>query len=73
MSRAFLPPEQVEAILRCRKSVLFHNAEAWIRKSGKGAFDVTRGYFNGAEVFELIDLYILNKINEIVHKDNHGL
>lgn len=35
-----MPPEQVELILHCRKSVLFHNDEAWIKKSGKGAFDV---------------------------------
>lgn len=33
----------------------------------------TQGSFDGAEVFELIGLYLLSKINKIVHINDHGL
>lgn len=37
------------------------------------AFDVPQGTFDGAEVSQLMGLFIMNKINKIVHTDNHGL
>lgn len=66
-----IPPEQV--ILHCCKSVLFHNGEAWIKKSDKGAFNVPQGSFGGTEVSELMGFYILDKINEIIRIENHRL
>lgn len=68
-----LNPDHIALILHCRKSVLFHGGEAWINKSDTGNFDVLEGSFDRTEVAELIGIFILNKINKIVHIDDHGL
>lgn len=39
----------------------------------KAAFDVPQGPFDGAEVSELVGVFILRKINRIVHTGNHDL
>lgn len=44
-----------------------------LKNQAKKSFDVSHGSFDSAEVLELMGLYILNKINEIVHIDSHGL
>ena len=35
---------------------------AWIKKEGNPLFDVTMGSYNGAEVCELVGLYLLSKL-----------
>lgn len=60
-------------MLNCRKSDLFHNGEAWINKSSNGDFDIPYRSFDVTEVSELMGLFILNKINQIVHADSHGI
>ena len=42
-----------EIILNARKSMLFGQEKAWIKK-GTGLFDVTMGCFDGAEICELV-------------------
>lgn len=59
--------------MHCRKSVLFHNGEALVKKSSNGAFDTSQTSFDGAEVSEMKGLLIFNKINKIVHVHSHGL
>lgn len=44
-----------------------------LKKSKKGDFDVPQCSFYGAEFSELMGVYILYKINEILHIDNRGL
>ena len=44
--------------MHCRKSLLFNNTDTWIKKEGDKDFDVTMGTFDGAEVCELVGLYI---------------
>ena len=46
--------------MHVRKSLLFTNDSTWITRSKDSSFDVTRGSFDGAEVCELVALYILN-------------
>ena len=43
--------------MHSRKSLLFNNGTAWIKK--KRSFDVTMGSYDGAEVCELVGLFIL--------------
>ena len=50
-------------ILYSRKSLLFSNNEAWRKKQTKNCFDVTTGSFGGAEVCELVGIYILRFFN----------
>lgn len=67
-----IAPDQMEIILHCRKSILFHNGATWFKKK-IDCFDVPQGSFVGAEISELIGLHILYEINKVVHINNHGL
>ena len=55
--------KDVEVIFHARKSVLYNNGEPWVKKEG-GSFDVTMGAYDGAEVCELIDIYMLYIFNK---------
>ena len=41
-----------------RKSILKNDGELWVKKEG-GILDVTTGVYDGAELCELIDIYML--------------
>ena len=47
--------------------------KSWIKKDSNSLFDVTRGSFDGAEVCELIGLFILNHLDSKFEKENIGL
>ena len=53
--------EDEEMILQCRKSFLFCDGQPWT-KIGNENFDVPMGSYDGAEVCELVGLYILHKL-----------
>ena len=60
-------------ILHSRKSFLFTDDKTWIKRKTTGAnpFDVSMGCYDGAEVCELVGLYILNNISDLL--DDVGL
>ena len=63
-------------IHHCRKSLLFFNSEAWKKKDTDISFDVTMGSFDGAELCELIGIYIQSLLTdsiELITKENIGL
>ena len=62
----------VEVIFRTQKSVLYNDGEPWTKKEG-GSFDVTMGAYDGAEVCELIGIYILYLIGKKYNSRNIGL
>ena len=49
---------EAEAIMLSRTSVLYNNNTPWVKKSGM--FDVTMGALDGAEISELVGLYLMN-------------
>ena len=63
----------LDIIMHCRKSLLFDNETAWTKKNHSDMFDVTMGSFDGAEVCELIGLFLLNNLSEKYGKNNVGL
>ena len=65
--------EEEETIMHCRKSLLFNNSDIWIKKDGNKDFDVTMGSFDGAEIFKLVDLYILYILSTKYGKDLNDL
>ena len=67
-----LSDEDVEIIWHARQSLLFSGNSAWNKKGGK-LFDVTMGAFDGAEVCELVGLYILSLIAEKFGANDFGL
>ena len=59
--------------MHCRKSLLFDNETAWTKKNHSNMFDVTMGSFDGAEVCELIGLFLLDNLSKNYGKKNVGL
>ena len=62
--------------MHSRKSLLFSDKLEWIRrkKNGEGdIFDVTMGCYDGAEICELVGLYLLNEIREKMGPADIGL
>ena len=55
-----------------RKSLLSNDKSTGVKKQG-GDFDVTMGSFDGAEVCELVGLYLLSLLCENSNKDQIGL
>ena len=62
----------LEAILLARKSLLCSKDEIWIKKDNS-SFDVTMGSFDGAEICEIVGLYLLNKLSNLLGNENVGL
>ena len=56
-----------------RKSLLFNKTSAWVKKGNNSLFDITMGSYDGAEICELIGLYLLNRLSTIIDKSNVGL
>ena len=66
-------PSMKSAILNSRKSFLFFKGSPWVKKDAPQHFDVTEGSFDGAEVCELVGLYLLNRLEGIVSDGSVGL
>ena len=52
---------------------MFRDGNAWVKKGGNTLFDVTMGTYAGAEVCELVGLYLLSKLAPLVSTKNVGL
>ena len=59
-----ISPEDRKIILQSRKSTLYSKGEAWTKK-GDSEFDVTMGSFDGAEICELVGLYLLSLLQDL--------
>jgi hypothetical protein len=65
--------QELDILNNARKSFLFLNGEPWTKKKNKANFDVTMGSFDGAELCELVGLYILSKMEKLINQDHIGL
>ena len=54
--------EDLDIIYAARKSFVFNNGKAFVKK-GLVNFDVTMGAWDGAEIAELVGLYLLHKMS----------
>ena len=64
----------IDIIIHSCKTVLIYNNETWIKKDRtEESFDIPMGSHHGAEVCELVGLYILNELRSIIPKGNCGL
>ena len=64
--------DDFKIIQHARKSLLYCKGEAWIKKEGD-LFDVTMGAYDGAEICELVGLYMLSLISKHYNKADVGL
>ena len=65
--------ENICIINHCWKSLLFNNNQPWKKKDAEGCFDKTIGSYNGAEICELVGIYILSRLSSIIDKNDCGL
>lgn len=65
-------PQQIEVIYHSRESFLFFNNEHWVKKENPD-FDVTMGAYDGAEVCEIVGLFILKKMSMFFKNEHVGL
>ena len=64
--------EEKDIVRLAKETLLFNDGKCWIKSSGSN-FDVTMGSLDGAETAELVGLYLLSKIKNIIPQDHHGL
>ena len=65
--------DEINIIKHARKSLLFSDDKLWTKSSSESLFDVAMGSYDGAEICEMVGLYILNKISAIFGKNRVGL
>ena len=56
--------EQKEVILSTKRTLLYSGGQPWTKKSDEGC-DVTIGSYDGAEVCELVGLYMLSQLQQL--------
>ena len=64
--------QEEEVIWHARKSLLFGEGSTWLKRDGR-QFDVTMGSYDGAEICELVGLYMLDLLSNIFNKELIGL
>ena len=64
--------KDTDIILHARKSLLYNNDEPWVKK-GESNFDVSMGAYDGAEVCELIGIFMLSLLSKHINKNHIGL
>ena len=64
--------KDIDIIFHARKSLLYYNDEPWVKK-GESNFDVTMGAYDGAEVCELIGIFMLSLLSKHINKNHIGL
>ena len=64
--------DTLKIITHARMSLLFCEGNPWVKKSG-AQFDVTMGSFDGAEVCELVGIFLLHQLSSILEKNEVGL
>ena len=67
-----IPEEHVDIIMKSKKTILINNNTCWIKKDNS-TFDVTMGSFDGAETSELVGLYLLHNLQNIIPNHEIGL
>ena len=65
--------EHIKVIKHARKSLLFNNNKTWVKRENESLFDVTMGSYDGAEICELVGLYILSQLKVKLHGADVGL
>ena len=71
-SKVEITPCEEEIIMHSRRSLLFNGGFNWVKQDGTD-FDVTMGSYDGAEVCELVGLYMLHLLSRCFDQKDLGL
>ena len=64
--------DEIKTILNSKRSFICKNGEAWVKQNTPD-FDITIGSDEGAEECEMVGLFLLEKLNEIIPKEDMGI
>ena len=67
-----IPPDDLEIIHHARKSLLYNKSNPW-QKKNSSLYDVTMGAYDGAEICEMVGLFLLDLLSKKFNKENIGL
>jgi hypothetical protein len=70
---ATVSDNDISIIKHARKSLLFNTGKTWTKEDSEGLFDVTMASHDGAEICELVGLFILNHLSKKFGKESIGL
>ena len=59
--------------MHSRKTFLFWKNRFWVNKEGNEDFDIRMGYYDGADICELVGTYIQNKLCKLMNRKDFGL
>ena len=59
--------------MHSRKTFLFWQDSAWVKKEGHEDFDIPMGCYDGTEICELVGIYIQNKLCKLMSRKDFGL
>ena len=59
-----IPREDIDLILHTKMSILISGGDVWVKK-GQDPFDVGMGSYDGAEVCDLVGLFLLSKLADL--------
>ena len=59
--------------MHSRKTLLFWQDSAWVKKEGHEDFDIPMGSYDGGEICKLVRIYIQNKLCKLMNKKDFGL
>ena len=65
--------DELEIIMHSRKTLLFWQDSTWVKKEGDEDFDIPMGCYDGAEICELVGIYIQNKLWKLMNRKDLGL
>ena len=64
--------DEISNIMHCRKHFLFHNGEVWVKKENCD-FYIGMAGLNSVEVCELVGLFLLNQMEDVILQELLGL
>ena len=67
------PDKDISIIMQSRRTLSFNDKDLWLKKTGNEEFDVSMGCSDGAEVCELVGVYILHFFKNCYEKRERWL
>ena len=68
----YFASDGLEIIMHTRKIILFCQNSTWVKKEGDEDFDIPIRCYDGAEICELVGIYIQNKLCKLMNKKDFG-
>ena len=62
-----IPQKDVDLIMHTKMSILISGGDVWVKK-GQDPFDVGMGSYDGAEVADIVGLYLLSQLEHLPMK-----